>query len=49
LGDLADLGLLEVLVVLDDVEELTLAQLGHDDKLWARFEGVKQNDDVRVL
>ena len=40
LGDLADLFLLEGLVVLDDIEEFSLAELGDQNELGMRLEGV---------
>lgn len=49
LGDLADLGLGEGLVVLDYIEELALAQFRDYHELGTRLEGVEQNDDVLVL
>ena len=40
---------LEGVVVLNDVEELSLAQFGHQDELGGGLEGVEQKDDVLVL
>ena len=45
----AYLGYLEGVVVLNDVEELPLAQFGHQDELGGGLEGVEQKDDVLVL
>ena len=46
---LPDFRLFERLVVLDDVEELALAELSDEDELGAGFEGVEEEDDVFVL
>lgn len=49
LGHLPYLGLLQVLVVFDDIEELALPQLCHDDEFRVGLEGVQQDDNVGVL
>jgi hypothetical protein len=46
--DRADDRLRERLVVLEDLEELALRELGHDRKVGARLKGVEHLDDVRV-
>ena len=49
LGYLSNFSFFERLVVLDDVEELSLSELGDEDELGGGFEGVEEEDDVFVL
>lgn len=49
LGNLADLGLAQVAVVFENLEQLSLCKLSDHAKLVRRLEGVQQQDDVLVV